>query len=139
MSNSNEVWNDLGKKLSSTETQKCKWDQIILKNAEDKFTNNLLKLFTENPSDEKLVWLNNIYDDIFNIEIFVSAIKKSNYLFLDIKNKKVIRKKLFAESAEFIPFRNKLNPLDSNAPEFNPPTYIQQEMLINNMMDDLLN
>jgi len=132
MSNSSDVWAALGSK-------KLKWDQIILKNAEEKFTNNLLKLFTENISDEKLVWLNDIYGDIFNIEIFVSAIKKSKYLYLDTKNKKVIKKKLFAESTEFIPFRNKLNPLDSNAPEFNHPTYIQQEMLINNMMDDLLN
>jgi hypothetical protein len=140
MSSSIDVWNELSKKLSSTETPKLKWDRIVLKNAKDKFTNNLLKLLAENISDEKLVWLNSIYDNIFNIDIFIDGIKKSKYLFLDTKNNKVIRKKLFAESAEFVPFKNNnITTLDTNAPEFNPPTYIHQEMIINNMMDDLLN
>ena len=139
MSSSIDVWNELSKKLPSTETPKFKWECIILKNEKDKFTNNLLKLLAENISDEKLVWLNSIYDNIFNIDIFIDGIKKSKYLFLDTKNKKVIKKKLFAGSAEFVPFNNNITKLDTNAPEFNPPIYIHQDMLINTMMDDLLN
>ena len=104
------------------------------------FIQQILHILIEKISDEKISWLNLVYDDIFSKEIFVNAIKQSNYLFLDTVNKRVIRKKLNLNTdniKEFNPNKENIIPvLDINALEYKPVSD-DTELLANKMVDSL--
>ena len=93
----------------------------------DTIVNNIILCFNQKISDTKLDWLNNVYEYIFNYKIFIDAINESNYLCLDVENKRVIRKNTSI-----------LNPC---AEEYVPSIlYIDDtELLINSMIDSILN
>jgi hypothetical protein len=120
--------------------KKINWNHIQKENKLYNFIQQILNILIEKISDEKISWLNLVYDDIFSKEIFVNAIKQSNYLFLDTVNKRVIRKKLNLNTdniKEFNPNKENIIPvLDINALEYKPVSD-DTELLANKMVDSL--
>lgn len=104
---------------------------IMNNNTYDTIVNNILLCFNQKISDIKLDWLNNVYEYIFKYKIFIDAINESKYLYLDVENKRVIRKNnssLNPCAEEYVPTRT-LSTINVD----------ETELLIKKMIDSVLN
>jgi hypothetical protein len=59
----------------------------------DKLKNHIISELNGNPSDEKMIWLNNLFHNIFMYPEFLKIVEKNDYLIIDSENQKLIRKK----------------------------------------------
>jgi hypothetical protein len=64
--------------------------------------NNIIDTLTSVPTLSKLKWINNMFDNIFEHDMFIDIIKKNNYYSLDLENKKVNVNVLNPEDEEII-------------------------------------
>jgi hypothetical protein len=68
-------------------------------------THNILRKYIMNqlsvkPSDEKLEWLNNLYDSIIHHQEFIDKISNSSFLKFDLISNKIIRKRFILNPEE---------------------------------------